>query len=126
MAKVKNDVLAAFLSADLNVTKPVHIKRLGVDLEVKAIDGKTINRIQEQATHGKTLDEQKFGSLIIAKACVNLDFGDAGMLEKYEASDSSDCVQKALLAGEIAKITQSIMEISGFDDFDKQVADAKN
>lgn len=122
----KKDALSAFLSADINVQKDVPIKRLGVDLTVKAIDGKTIGRLTEQSTHGKQLDEQKFGSLIIATACVNLNFGEAKMLAKYEASDAGDCVQKALLAGEIAKLTQAIMEISGFDDINAQIEDAKN
>lgn len=122
----KKDALSAFLSADINVQKGVPIKRLGVDLTVKAIDGKTIARITEQATHGKTLDEQKFGALIISTSCVDINFGDAKMLEKYAASDAGDCVQKALLAGEIAKLTQVIMEISGFEDFNAQVENAKN
>jgi hypothetical protein len=122
----KKDALSAFLSADINVQQGVLIKRLGVELAVKAIDGKTIARITEQATHGKTLDEQKFGVLIIATACVDINFGDAKMLEKYEASDAGDCVQKALLAGEIAKLTQAIMEISGFDNINAQIDNAKN
>ena len=122
----KKDALSAFLSADINVKQGVPIKRLGVDLTVKAIDGKTIARLTDQATHGKTLDEQKFGALIIATACVDLNFGDAKMLEKYGASDAGDCVQKALLAGEIAKLTQAIMEISGFDDINAQIDNAKN
>ena len=134
MAKQKQDALAALLGADINVETAVPIQRLGVDLIVKAVDGKTIGRLNEQATHytGKGakreahVDEQKFGGNIIATACTNLDFGDAKLLEKYGASDPGDCVQKALLAGEIAKITKSIMEISGFDDFEEQVEDAKN
>ena len=128
------DALSALLGAELKVEKAVPIKRLGVDIIVKAIDGKKIGKITEQATHyvGKgakreaQVDEQKMGGLLIAEACMNLNFGDAKLLEKYEASDASDCVQKALLAGEIAKLTQAIMNVSGFDDFDDQVDKAKN
>ena len=134
MAKQKQDALAALLSADLNVETAVTIKRLGVDLTVKALDGKTIGKLNEQATHyvGKgskreaQIDEQKFGGNIIATACTNLNFGDAKLLEKYGASDAGDCVQKALLAGEIARIAKAIMDISGFGDFEEQVEDAKN
>ena len=36
MAKVEQDALSALLSADLNVETAVPIKRLGVDLIVKA------------------------------------------------------------------------------------------
>jgi Phage XkdN-like tail assembly chaperone protein, TAC len=129
-----SDALSALLSADLTIEKPVFIKRLNTDITVKAIDGKTLSKLQERATHyvGKgakreaQLDEQKFGGLVIASASVSLDFGNAQLLEKYGASDAADCVQKALLAGEIAKLTQAIMEISGFNDLDDQVEDAKN
>lgn len=128
------DALQAFLGAEINIETTVPLKRLGVDLVFKAIDGKTLAKLQEQATHytGKgakrqaNLDEQKFGSLLIASACKTLNFGDSKLLEKYEASDAGDCVQKALLAGEIAKITQAVMQVSGFEDFDGQVEDAKN
>lgn len=126
MAKQKQDALAALLGADINVETAVPIKRLGVDFTVKAVDGKTIGRITAQSTFGKELDEQKFGGNIIATACTNPNFGDPKLLEKYGASDAGDCVQKALLAGEIAKITKAIMDISGFGDFDAQVDEAKN
>jgi hypothetical protein len=128
------DALQALLGAELNIETSVTLKRLGVDLVFKAIDGKTLAKLQEQATHysGKgakrqaQLDEQKFGSSLIAASSKSLNFGDAKLLEKYEASDAGDCVQKALLAGEIAKITQAVMEISGFTDMDDQVDEIKN
>jgi hypothetical protein len=128
------DALQAFLSAEINIETTVPLKRLGIELSFKAIDGKTLAKLQERATHyvGKgakreaQLDEQKFGASLIATSCTTLNFGDAKLLEKYEASDAGDCVQKALLAGEVAKITQAIMEISGFNDMDEMVDDAKN
>jgi hypothetical protein len=128
------DALQALLGADLTIETSVHLKRLGVDLVFKAIDGKTLAKLQEQATHysGKgtkrqaVLDEQKFGSSLIAASSKSLNFGDAKLLEKYGASDAGDCIQKALLAGEIAKITQAVMEISGFTDMDDQVDEIKN
>ena len=133
MAK-QMDALTALLGAEMNVETAVSIKRLGVDLIVKAVDGKTIGRLKDQATHysGKgskrvaTMDEQKFGGNLVATACTNLNFADPALLEKYNASDAGDCVQKALLAGEVAKITTAIMDVSGFSDFDEQVEDAKN
>jgi hypothetical protein len=131
---MSQDALSALLGAELKVEKAVPIKRLGVDLIVKSIDVKTFGKITEQATHyvGKgakreaQIDEQKMNALLIAAASANLNFGDAKLLEKYEASDAADCVQKALLAGELAKLTQAIMEVSGFDNFDDQVDKAKN
>lgn len=120
------DALQALLSADINVEAKVFIKRLGADFTVKAIDGNTLNKLQEQATHyvGKgtnrkaQLDQNELGRLLIAEACINPDFSNAKLIEKYGASDKADCVQKALLAGEIAKLSDKILEISGFDDDD--------
>lgn len=120
------EALAALLSADLKIEKAVPLKRLGASITVKAIDGKTIGMLTEQSTYGSKLDEQKFGSRLIAEACVNNEFSDAALLKKYNASDAGDCVYKALLAGEVAKMSQTIMEISGFNDLDEQVAEAKN
>lgn len=129
-----SDVLSAFLSSDLNVEESFHLSRLGVDLNFKAIDGKKMVRLQQQSTHysGKganrvaELDEHKFGALAIAESCTSINFGDTKMLEKFNASDAGDCVQKSLLAGEIANLTQVVMKISGFGDMQKQVDDAKN
>ncbi|AND39620.1 phage tail assembly chaperone [Cytobacillus oceanisediminis] len=134
MANTSQDVLSAFLTAEIKVEKPVSIPRLGVELIVKALDGKTIGKINEQSTHyvvrgskrEPQLDEQKFGGLLIASACTNISFGDPQMLERYSASDAGDCVQKALLAGEMAKLTKEIMKISGFEDFNDQIEEAKN
>jgi hypothetical protein len=131
---MSQDLLSALLNTELNVEKAVPIKRLGGDIVVKAIDGKTLGRIQEQSTHyvGKgakresQLDEQKMSGLLIAEACTNINFGDAALMKKYGASDPSDCVQKALLAGELAKLSQAIMEVSGFDNIEDQIEDAKN
>jgi hypothetical protein len=118
------DALQALLGADLKIEKEVPIKRLGVNFTIKAIDGDLITRIQDECTYyvgkgknrEKVLDEQKLGALVIAKGCVNPNFGDQRLLDKYKASDASDCVKKALLAGEIAKLSSAILELSGFDD----------
>lgn len=120
------DALQAFLQADTDIKQDVKIDRIGVSLTVKALDGKVIARLTKQATYGKELDEHKFGALAIATACTNLNFGDPKMLEKYSASDEGDCVQKALLAGEIAHLSQAVMEVSGFKDMNAQVKEAKN
>jgi hypothetical protein len=120
------DALQAFLGADLEVKEQVQIKRLGIALEIKAITTKKLQNLTNQATHGKSVDEIKLNGLIVASACTNLNFGDSKLLEKYEASDAADCVQKALLPGEMVNVVKAIMTASGFDDFDDQVKSAKN
>ncbi|MCK1985166.1 MULTISPECIES: phage tail assembly chaperone [Peribacillus] len=120
------DMLSKFLQTDLNIEKPVYLKRIDGELIVKAIDSKTLTRLQAQATHGKEMDEQLFGAVLVSHACTNMDFGDTKMLEKFEASDAADCVQKCLLAGEVLKLVNAIMEVSGFNDMTTQVEESKN
>ncbi len=122
----KKDALTAFLNADLEATKMVELKRLGVEIEVKGLSTEKVNKLREQSTFGDNIDDQKFSSLLVARACVNLDFGDPKMLDYYGATDAADCVQKALLAGELVKLSQAVLEASGFDDIAEQVKAAKN
>jgi Phage XkdN-like tail assembly chaperone protein, TAC len=127
MAKKQTvNALDALLAADLTIEKDVFIKRLGTHLTVKALDGKTLAKIRERATFGGTVDENLFGALLIEKACTNVNFADSRLLEKYGASDGADAVQKALLAGEIALLMDTILDISGFE-FDKEaIEEVKN
>lgn len=127
MAKVS--ALDAFLNADLDVRKKVEIKRLGTELEVRGLGTSEMNAIREQCMFGKKgdeLDEDKFNALLVAKSCVSLDFNNEKLREHYGATDAADCVQKALLAGELVTLVQATMEASGFGDLAEQIEAAKN
>jgi hypothetical protein len=127
MAKKQEiNALDALLAADLTIEKDVFIKRLGTHLRVKALDGKTLAKIRERATFGGTIDENLLGALLIEKACVNVNFNDPRLLEKYGASDGADAVQKALLAGEIALLMEVIYDISGFGYDEEAIEEIKN
>lgn len=127
MAKKQEiNALDALLAADLTIEKDVFIKRLGTHITVKALDGKTLAKIRERATFGGTLDENLFGALLIEKACVNVNFNDSRLLEKYGASDGADAVQKALLAGEIALLMDAILDVSGFGYDEEAIEEVKN
>lgn len=129
MANKKKGALEALLGADINVEEEVFIKRIGEYFTVKAIDGNTLEKLKEQATHyigkGKDrrpqLDNNELGRLLISEACIDPDFSDERLLKKYGASDAGDCVQKALLAGEINKLGDKVLEISGFIDDEDEV-----
>jgi hypothetical protein len=118
------DALEALLGADTKIETEVFVKRLNAHFRVKAIDGKTLNSLKEQAVHyvgkganrKKQFNEDEFNGLLIAEACVSPDFKNVKLLEKYGASDASDCVQKALLAGEIMAIQEAALRLSGFED----------
>jgi hypothetical protein len=120
------DVLQAFLGAELEIKEKVTIKRLGVDLEIKALTNKTIKKLTDQSTFGNTVDEMKLNGLFVASAVTNLNFADPKLLEKYEASDAVDCVNKALLPGELVTVVKAITKVSGFEDINEQIQAAKN
>lgn len=131
-----SNLLDAFLSADMNVEQDVYIKRFDDHIRIKALLEEEVNELREQATHyvgkGKTkkqeFDADVFNGLLIAKACVNIDFGNAKMLAKYKAVDAGDCVRKALFAGEIILLQEAVLRLSGFDDGndDELIEEAKN
>jgi hypothetical protein len=128
------DALDALLSAETKIEKEVFIKRLNVNFLVKAIDGKTLNGLKEQATHyvgkganrKKEFDEDEFNGLLVAEACLSPDFNNAKLLEKYGASDGGECVHKALLAGETINLQETILRLSGFSDNVEDFEEIKN
>lgn len=126
------EVLKALLSTTDVVEDFVHMKRFGVDFKIRAIDGDVINQMQERCTYytGKgtkrtrEIDEQLFGALVIQRACIQPNWGDAQLLSKYQTSDPVDVIRKRLLAGEISKLSAAILDLSGFDDEEEN--DVKN
>lgn len=134
MAKKEQNALDALLGAELNQEHDVFIKRLGTHFTVKSLSGSDVDKLTQQATYtvgkGKNkrqeLNQEEFGSLLIAKACKSPDFNNEELKEKYDATDAADCAKKALLAGEVAKVADAILSASGFDDDDEGIEDAKN
>lgn len=127
-------VLDALLGASIEVEEDVCIKRLGVNFRVKALTGDKLNELREQCTYtvGKGanrktfVNDEELGRLMIAEACVEPNFGDAKLLAHYKAKDAADCVQKALLAGEVAALSHAVLDVSGFGVSDEDVERAKN
>jgi len=123
----QNSVLQALLSVDSKPQKDIPMKRLGVDFQIQALDGKTINRIQEQCTHytgkgnkrEKVMDEEQFGALVIQKACLIPDWSAKELIDKY--GTPTEAILGLLLAGEIAKLSSEILEISGFNADDDEI-----
>lgn len=129
------DALEALLGADLNIQKQVFIKRLNAHFTIQAIDGKTVNKLRDQATHivGKgskksvEFDDKDFKGSLIAAGCVSPDFSNGKLLERYGARDASDCVYKALLAGELTLLQDEILRLSGYaEDDDEDLEEVKN
>src|SRR5690606_24628694 len=110
--------------AEVETVETVYIKRLHADFTVKAITNDELNQITDEAKDGNgVLNESKISALVVAAACVDPDFKDASLRERYDSMTAAEVVNKALLAGELARLSQKIMEISGFKE---DVESAKN
>jgi hypothetical protein len=115
----QDDVLKILLTVgDERPKRNIHMKRFGVDFTIQAIDGKAVSRIREQSTFttkkGKEIDEEKFGMLLIEKGCENPKWNDKALVDKYGSVEQA--IQTTLLAGEIAKLSAEILELSGFNE----------
>lgn len=129
------DALQALLGAKpaTEITNKVKIKRLGTEFTIKALTGEDIDKIRDQATgpmkNGKKIEmkvnEEEVARLLIVKSVVEPSFSNPQLLAHFGASDEGDCVQKALLAGEIATLQNEILMLSGFDD-EEEIEEAKN
>ena len=130
------DALQALLGAKpaAEITEQVAIKRLGTDFTIKALTGEDIDKVREQATYpvknGKKteqkVNEEEVSRLLIIKATVEPNFANKDLLTHFKASDAGECVQKALLAGEIMTLQSAILTLSGFDDDEEEIEEVKN
>lgn len=125
----QQEVLKALLTVPTEPPKKtVHMTRFGVDFVIRALSGKTIDMIEEQCTYyvgkgrkrKKMLDEQKFSAMIIVKGCVVPNWSDPQLLQMYNVSSPVDVVKARLLAGEIAKLSAEILDLSGFTDDEEE------
>lgn len=133
---VKKTALEALMGSTTEIEGAVHIPRLESDFTIKALTGSKINDLREQCTYWKKTgnkgkkekveNTEQLGQLIVAEACVEPDFANDDLMKKFGAVSPGDCTQKALLAGEIAKISSAIMELSGFEDDENEVDAVKN
>lgn len=129
----KQNALEALLGADIEIEETVYIKRLKADFTIKALTGDEVNKLKEECTYIKgkganrrqEVNEEEFGQKLIVSACIVPDFSNADLLKRYGAHDAADCVQKALLFGEIATLSHAVLDVSGVGQAD-EIEDAKN
>ncbi len=68
--------------------------------------------------------EEQFGLSIISAGTVSPNWADAQLIAKYKASGPEQVLKKILLPGEIAKISDIILDLSGYGD--DAVGEVKN
>lgn len=123
--------LDALLGATLDLRDTVYIPRLKTSFTIKALTDAELRSASEQATipgakGAKSTDDRLFNALIIVKGCVDPEFSNKALQTHYGATDPADCVQKALLPGESAKVLAAILALSGFSNEEETIEDAKN
>ncbi|MCD9024313.1 phage tail assembly chaperone [Cohnella silvisoli] len=123
--------LDALLGATLDQQSQVYIPRLKTHFSVKALTSEELRKANDQATvptgrGERKLDNNLFNAVLVVKGCVDPDFSNKTLIQHYEATDAADCVTKALLPGEIVKLFQTVLDLSGFGDDDELIEDAKN
>lgn len=127
--KINDDILNALLSVEDVPEADIPMKRFGVSFRVRAVDIKTIKRLQIQATFpvGKTqvLDEEYFAALLIAESSIIPDWKEPKLLAKYDTNEAAEVVKKRLLGGEMAHLSKEIMDVSGFNQ-EERIESLKN
>ena len=114
------------LDAPDEVTKQVYIKRFDKFFTVKAITSEEYNRLEKQCKYPvrnnrnhqieEKVDQDKLSYLLVATACTKPNWRDPKLLKKYETMDAATVVKKRLFIGEVSELSQSIMDVSGFND----------
>jgi hypothetical protein len=112
-------------------SRVVAIDRLGIQFTATGLDGKTVGSLRKSCTSRKPgrkgefveeLDNDEFGAAII-EAATDFPWGDKRLLDKYQASSGRQVILRLLLAGELDKLSDLVMELSGFD---KDLDEVKN
>jgi hypothetical protein len=106
-------------------------KGKSLKFKVSSISEDENNEIQRKCTkHGKKgkidFDTAKFKRLIAIEGTIDPCFKDAESLNKVGTTDPERYISKVLLPGEIAIISEKVLELSGFQDTEELKEEAKN
>jgi hypothetical protein len=110
----KRTGLAADLVLRLGSLSDRELKLLAEQSEVST---GTANRKSRRAGQdGKEQDTNLFLRLVVAKGVVEPDFNDPSVTSAHGVFSGDEVVQKVLLPGEIARVAELVMDLSGFND----------
>lgn len=133
--------LQEFLNANPvdNLTAEVPVSKRFTDkdgnlmlFKIKPMTEREHNELSRKCTtiksRGKTeFDTRKFNSSMVIDNTVYPDFKDAESIKALGVSTPEQYLGKVLLSGEIAKLVEEIMKLSGFDtSMEELVDEAKN
>ncbi len=134
MEMKEKDIVSKLMGTYEIPTVTVALDRLGIPLKLKGLTSKEIGKIRKECTYQVKLknkiedrtDSSEFDAGLVATATTNFDWNAKELLAHHKSSDAKQLIRKMLLAGEIAVITDKIMEISGYSDELEEIEDVKN
>lgn len=122
-----------------NITAEVPVSKRFTDKEgklmlfkIKPMDEKEHNELSKKCTtiksRGKTeFDSRKFNSSMVIENTLYPDFKDAASIKAVGVKTPEEYLRKVLLSGEVTKLVEEIMALSGFDNsMEDLVTEAKN
>lgn len=126
--------LSEFLCENIvdGVTDEVTISnRIPFKFKITAMTNTQFNTYRKMATRIKgksaTFDTAKLTEQIVINHTVEPNFRNAEDIKKVGATTPEQYLNKVLLAGEVATLSEKIQELSGFDiDLDEAIEEAKN
>lgn len=119
----EEDIIAKLLEMDADKTPETEVKleRLGIQIHLKALTDKQLERLREEYTvriktrNGEERELQRDYNIgLIRKASLKPNWGDAKLTDKFK-TDADGVIKKLLLPGEIVNLALLITDLSGFD-----------
>ncbi|HEL4856213.1 TPA: hypothetical protein UN288_003726 [Clostridioides difficile] len=123
IAKQQEDNIIMKLTEDAILPeKTIFVKRLDIPLTLRALTEKEISALQKKYTkvtkvrgrRESKLMEDEFNIALIEKATIVPNFSDARLLNSMNVSSGVEFIRRKFLAGEIALISDEVLELSGF------------
>ena len=117
-----------------NITKEVKLNGRLKDFtfKIKPMTNTEMNRLQKlcvknPGSKNREFDMQKYNELVVVNNVIVPNFKDAEWLQSSGMPTSEALVNKVLLAGEIAELSDKVAELSGFNtDVEELSEDIKN
>lgn len=121
------DPLKALLEAPIGPQSGVwKCPRLNTEFTIRSLDNDAYAEAQEEATRyarnrrtgrmEKDIDGATLSFLVCVAGTTNPNFNAEPVKARFHAMSARDAVKKALLPGEIDKLAEKILQLSGFDE----------
>lgn len=129
LIQTEEEIIEKLLGEHEIPEETVFLKRLGVQITLKALTEKEINRARKQCTkqiknmgrREEVLDDDQFNATLIRMATVKPNWNNPKLLGPLNLSSGEEFIKRKLLGGEMTSVVEKILDLSGYnDDIDKE------